>query len=374
MATKKKKTTKAAPKLSRKLWKWFLYSLLFAVVFIFSIKVGLWGKLPETAELENPRTKLASEVYTADEELMGKMFFQEDRTNSSHEDLPLHLKEALIATEDCRFYSHSGIDGRALARAVSKLGRDGGGSTITQQLAKNMVHDRTGQNFFKKILQKLKEWILAIEIEKRYTKEEIIVMYFNTVHYGNSYRIKSASKRYFNKNTNDLKIEEAAVLVGMLKANTTYNPVRNPGNAIKRRNVVMKQMERYDYLSTQEYDSLKALPMVTDYNYVDHNQGMATYFRSYLTKWMKEWTRSYEAETGVKYNIYDDGLKIYTTIDSRLQKYAEEAMESHMEKLQGQFWDETKRRNRDPWYGEDKRGNLVADPDYPMRMMKRTQT
>lgn len=374
MATKKKKTTKAAPKLSRKLWKWFLYSLLFAVVFIFSIKVGLWGKLPETAELENPRTKLASEVYTADEELMGKMFFQEDRTNSSHEDLPLHLKEALIATEDCRFYSHSGIDGRALARAVSKLGRDGGGSTITQQLAKNMFHDRTGQNFFKKILQKLKEWILAIEIEKRYTKEEIIVMYFNTVPYGNSYGIKSASKRYFNKNTNDLKIEEAAVLVGMLKANTTYNPVRNPGNAIKRRNVVMKQMERYDYLSTQEYDSLKALPMVTDYNYVDHNQGMATYFRSYLTKWMKEWTRSYEAETGVKYNIYDDGLKIYTTIDSRLQKYAEEAMESHMEKLQGQFWDETKRRNRDPWYGEDKRGNLVADPDYPMRMMKRTQT
>jgi len=370
--TKKKSTPTFATRWVKQIWKLFALGILFVLLFLFSIKAGIWGDLPPVEDLENPKTKLASEIYSGDDKMLGKMFFQEDRTNNEQADLPQHLKDALIATEDCRFYRHSGIDARAIARAVSKLGRDGGGSTVTQQLAKNMFHDRSNKNFFQKIIQKLKEWILAIEIEKRYTKDEIILMYFNTVPYGNSFGIKSAAKRYFNKKTIDLKIEEAAVLVGMLKANTYYNPKRNPKNAIGRRNVVLKQMNVYGYLNKSQYDSLSSLEMTIDYNFIDHNQGLATYFRSYLTKWMKKWTKNYEAETGVKYNIYDDGLKIYTTLDSRLQGYAEKAVESHMAKLQEQFWKETKRRKRDPWYTEDEKGDMVADPAYPMRMIKRT--
>ncbi|MEY2925314.1 MAG: hypothetical protein RLZZ337_1864 [Bacteroidota bacterium] len=369
MAITKKSKSTLTNNVVKKLWKAFGYGLLFIALFLITVKVGLWGKLPDTAELENPKTKLASEIFSSDGKVMGKLFYQEDRTNSEFKDIPEHMRNALVATEDCRFYQHSGIDSRALLRAVVKLGKAGGASTITQQLAKNLFHDRSS-SFVGRVLQKVKEWILAAEIEKRYTKDEIILMYFNTVPWGNSYGIKSAAKRYFNKETKDLSIQEAAVLVGMLKAPTFYNPVQNPENAISRRNVVMKQMEKYGYLTTTEYDSLKTLSMVTDYNFVDHNQGLATYFRSYLAKWMKEWTRTYEASTGVKYNIYDDGLRIYTTIDSKLQQYAEDAVASHMKTLQAQFFDETKRRNRDPWYVDDEPGKV--DPEYPDRMMKRT--
>lgn len=353
------------------LWKGFAAFIIIVFLFLTSVKIGLWGKLPETTELENPETKLASEVYANNGDILGKIFYQENRTNSKFEDIPSYLKEALIATEDERFFNHSGIDGKALVRAVSRLGKDGGGSTITQQLAKNLFH-REAISKTNRIIQKFKEWILAIQIEKRYTKDEIILMYFNTVPYGNSYGIKSAAKTYFNKNTNDLKIEEAAVLVGMLKANTTYNPIRNPTKSRKRRNVVLFQMLKNDYLNQNEYDSLKVLPLNTDYNFIDHNTGIATYFRSYLNQWLKAWTKTYAAETGVKYNIYDDGLKIYTTIDPKLQAFAESAVSRHMAKLQEQFWNETKRRKRDPWYAENKYGNSVYDPTYPDRMIKRS--
>ena len=225
------------------MWKAFAYAFLLGILFLCSIKFGLWGKLPDTSELENPKTKLASEIYTSDGKVLGKMFYQEDRTNSTFSDLPEHLTKALVATEDERFYNHSGIDGRALLRAIARLGKDGGGSTITQQLAKNLFH-REEINRSNRIIQKIKEWLLAIEIEKRYTKDEIILMYFNTVPYGNSFGIKSAAKRYFGKSTKDLKIEEAAVLVGMLKANTTYNPIRNPEKSKNRRNVVLYQMRK----------------------------------------------------------------------------------------------------------------------------------
>jgi penicillin-binding protein 1A len=353
------------------LWKGFAAFIIIVFLFLTSVKIGLWGKLPETTELENPETKLASEVYANNGDILGKIFYQENRTNSKFEDIPSYLKEALIATEDERFFNHSGIDGKALVRAVSRLGKDGGGSTITQQLAKNLFH-REAISKTNRIIQKFKEWILAIQIEKRYTKDEIILMYFNTVPYGNSYGIKSAAKTYFNKNTNDLKIEEAAVLVGMLKANTTYNPIRNPTKSRKRRNVVLFQMLKNDYLNQNEYDSLKVLPLNTDYNFIDHNTGIATYFRSYLNQWLKAWTKTYAAETGVKYNIYDDGLKIYTTIDPKLQAFAESAVSRHMAKLQEQFWNETKRRKRDPWYAENNYGNSVYDPTYPDRMIKRS--
>lgn len=369
-------TKKSKPSISgiwvKRIWKTFGYGLLFALLFLASIKFGLWGPLPSTEELENPKTKLASEIYASGGEIMGKMFFQEDRTNSEYNEIPQHLKDALVATEDERFRSHSGIDGKALLRAVGRLGRDGGGSTVTQQLAKNLF-PRGTDNFFFTVIQKLKEWFVAIEIEKQYTKDEIILMYFNTVPYGNSFGIKSASKRYFNKPTKDLKVEEAAVLVGMLKANTYYNPVRNPDNAKKRRNVVLKQMVRNEFLTQNEYDSLRVLPLVTDYKYVDHNTGLATYFRSYLTKWMKDWTRTYAEQTGVKYNIYDDGLKIYTTLDTKLQEYAEQAVSMHMAKLQDQFFSETARRKKAPWYKENQYGNMVYDAEYPERMIKRTE-
>lgn len=371
MAQKKTKTKSLNTRIISVLWKSSAALVLIAILFLSSIKIGLLGKLPETTELENPKTKLASEIYANNGTILGKIFYQENRTNSKFEDIPNHLKEALIATEDERFKNHSGIDGRALIRAISRLGKDGGGSTITQQLAKNLFH-RESISKTNRIIQKFKEWILAIQIEKRYTKDEIILMYFNTVPYGNSYGIKSAAKTYFNKNTRDLNIEEAAVLVGMLKANTTYNPIRNPNNSLKRRNVVLSQMLKNDYLNKNEYDSLKVLPLTTNHNFIDHNTGMATYFRSYLSQWLKSWTRSYAKETGVKYNIYDDGLKIYTTIDPKLQAFAESAVSSHMAKLQEQFWNETNRRRRDPWYSEDSRGNQVYDPSYPDRMIKRS--
>ncbi|MGB1037861.1 MAG: transglycosylase domain-containing protein [Bacteroidia bacterium] len=372
--TAKKKVAKKKPFSSRivkTLWKLFAYGFLLVLIFLASIRFGLWGKLPDTVELENPKTKLASEIYASDASILGKMYFQEDRTNSRYEDIPQHLKDALVATEDARFFDHSGIDGKAVLRAVGRLGRDGGGSTVTQQLAKNLF-PREKRSFFFTVIQKIKEWFVAVEIEKRYTKDEIILMYFNTVPYGNSFGIKSASKKYFNKKTKDLKIEESAVLVGMLRANTRFNPVRNPKNAEWVRNVVFGQMAKYNYITEAERDSLKQLPLVTDYKHVDHNTGMATYFRSYLKKWMKAWTKEYAKETGVKYNIYEDGLKVYTTIDSKLQEYAEKAVSAHMAKLQQQFWDETRRRKRDPWYKEDDQGNAVADPEYPARMIKRS--
>jgi penicillin-binding protein 1A len=372
MSPANKTKNSSSNKWIKRLWKLFIAGLLFILLFLLSIRYGMWGALPDTQELENPKTKLASEIFSADDKVLGKMFYQEDRTNSDYDDIPSYLKEALIATEDERFYSHSGIDGKALLRAIVRLGQDGGGSTITQQLALNLFQERA-ENVFDRIIQKIKEYFLATEIEKRYTKDEIILMYFNTVSYGNSFGIKSASKRYFNKRTKDLKIEEAAVLVGMLKANTYYNPVRNPENAKRRRSVVLKQMQVNDYITRNEYDSLRILPLVTDKYYTDHNTGMATYFRSHLAGWMKEWTKNYAVKTGVKYNIYDDGLKVYTTIDSRLQQYAENAVANHMKTLQQQFFDETARRNRDPWYGEDENGDLFNDPEYPARMMKRTQ-
>lgn len=353
------------------LWKGFVASVLVVFLFFGSIRIGVWGKLPDTIELENPKTKLASEIYACDGEVLGKIFYQENRTNCKFDDIPLHLKQALIATEDERFESHSGIDGKALVRAIVKLGKDGGASTITQQLAKNLFH-REAQSKTNRIIQKFKEWILAVQIEKRYTKDEIVLMYFNTVPYGNSYGIKSAAKTYFNKNTRDLLIEESAVLVGMLKANTTYNPIRNPKNSLSRRNVVLSQMLKNDYLDSTECDSLKALPLRADHNFVDHNTGMATYFRSYLAQWIKKWTKNYAIETGIKYNMYDDGLKIYTTIDPKLQAYAELAVNTHMKVLQKQFWKETKRRRRSPWYSENSNGNQVFDPTYPDRMIKRS--
>ncbi|MFT5725361.1 MAG: penicillin-binding protein 1A, partial [Bacteroidia bacterium] len=291
MAGKKtpKKSTKKS--LARLLWRYYLLGLSLFVLFMFTVSWGWWGYMPDVNEVANPNTTLATEIYSEDEELLGKLYRLENRTNIEFGDIPPYMVEALVATEDVRFYSHSGIDIKALVRAVTRLGRDGGGSTISQQLAKNLFHDLEGNNKIQRVIQKFKEWIIAVKLERQYTKDEIITLYFNTVRWGNSSGIKSAAKTFFNKPVISLKKEESAVLVGMLRAPSKYNPHRNPNNATLVRNVVLNQMEKYDYIPESECDSLKSLKLVLDYNFSSHNRGMATYLRERVHRFMKKWCR-----------------------------------------------------------------------------------
>jgi len=235
---KRRKKKSKASRIIPRLWKLAALFFFLFILFIFSLKLGLLGEMPDIEELENPKTKLASEIYTNDGRQLGKFYYDEDRTNIEFADLPAHMIDALVATEDARFYRHAGIDLRSLARALIFLGKKGGASTITQQLAKNLFHPKK-RNLAERVLQKFKEWIIAVELERRYTKNEIILMYFNTVPWGNSYGIKSAANRFFNKPTSELRIEEGAMLVGMLKASGTYNPVNNYEKAFNRRNTVL---------------------------------------------------------------------------------------------------------------------------------------
>lgn len=316
-------------------------------VVMWSAKTGSLGfePLPDLTELENPKSNLASEIITTDGKHIGKYFLQ-NRTNVSYEDLSPHLVNALIATEDERYRNHSGIDLRGLIRAVINMGSAGGASTITQQLAKMMFHQRS-LNKLGRIKQKLQEWILAVELEKRYTKDEIIIMYYNKFDFiYNAVGIKSAAHVYFNKEPSELSIEEAAVLVGMAKNPSLYNPKRFPENALKRREVVMSQMKKSGYIDQIQYDSLRVKPILLDYKVVDHKEGLAPYFRETLRlkiqalfgKKDKKGNYLYAKKDGAPYNIYKDGLKIYTTLDSRMQKYAEWAVQEYIaKKLQKQF-------------------------------------
>lgn len=360
---KKRKTANNGSALIPQLWKLAGLGALFMLLFLLALKFGLLGEMPDIEDLENPKTKLASEIYSADGKQLGKYYYDEDRTNIEFRDLPREMIDALVATEDARFYRHSGIDLRSLGRAIFFLGSKGGASTITQQLAKNLFHPKK-RNLAERVLQKFKEWIIAVELERRYTKNEIIVMYFNTVPWGNSYGIKSAAKRFFNKGTAELKTEESAMLVGMLKASGLYHPVNHYERALNRRNTVINQMLKYDYLEQEIADSLKALPIVLDYTVVTHNEGLATYFREYLRDWMKKWCE----ENG--YNLYSDGLKIYTTIDSRLQSFAEQAMEEHMPWLQKEFFAEYARIKQEPWRDEENPG--AVDKTYIDKHIRRT--
>lgn len=347
---------------------WIAFGAGLGVLFLIILLTafGLLGKLPDINELENPTIKLASEIYSEDGVLMGKIYSQEDRTNITFNELPRHMVNALVATEDARFYKHSGIDVKSLFRAVVFLGKRGGGSTITQQLAKNMFHPAK-RNFVERVLQKLKEWIIAVELEKRYTKDEIILMYFNTVPWENSYGIKSAAKKFFNKDVKDLNRQEGAMLVGLLKASGYYHPVNHPDRALNRRNTVFNQMEKYGYLDKAACDSLKNIPLEVDYQVITHNRGMATYFREYLRKYLKDWCEKHDV------NMYNDGLKIYTTLNSKMQKYAEEALHEHMASLQQQFFDETKRLKSDPWRSEKDGEYWKTDPEYIPKNIKRTE-
>ena len=312
------------------LWRIFLFGILAVVLLFTALNYGLFGKMPSLKELENPEADLASEVISADGKLMGK-YYLENRSEVGYNDISPNIVHALVATEDERFYDHSGIDPEALARAIRYMGRDGGGSTITQQLAKMILKQGRG-NIFERTRDKLKEWIIAVKLERNFTKEEIIALYLNRAAWGNLFGIRNASRTYFQKEPSELKIEEAAVLVGMLKG-FIYDPIRHPEASVQRRNIVIGQMvaAKEMYLTAAQAETLKAKPLVTNYKPLDENIGIAPHFRRALINEVKTWcSKNKNPKTGDYYDLYSDGLKIYTTIDTRMQLYAEESIASHV--------------------------------------------
>jgi len=336
---------------------WIIYScFVFFIVFLFWIISNGWlGFMPSFIELENPKTNLATEIYSYDGELLGK-YYIENRSISAFHELPENLTNALIATEDVRFYQHSGVDVRALLRVifgVVTFNKKGGGSTITQQLAKNLFPRDPNANKVKIVITKLKEWVVSTRLEKEYSKDEILTMYFNTVDFGsNSLGIKSASATYFGKEPIALNQEESALLVGMLKAPTKYNPKRNPNTSLGRRNIVIQQMGKYRFITSHVSDSLQAIPIdMSKYTVQSHTKGIATYFREYIRQYMTDWCRKNPKSDGTFYDIYKDGLKIYTTIDSRMQRHAEAAVREHIcDYLQPLFFAHWKGHKNAPFY------------------------
>ncbi|WP_299152563.1 transglycosylase domain-containing protein [uncultured Christiangramia sp.] len=340
MAATTKKTKKPAHS-NRKyivgFWTLFGIGILAGILIFLFAGWGFFGKMPSFGELENPENNLATEIFSADGETLGK-YYSENRTPIKYEDLPDHLVQALIATEDERFYQHAGIDAKGTARAAVYLGTRGGASTITQQLAKQLFTEDVAQNDVERVFQKVKEWVISTRLERQYTKEEIITMYFNKYDFiYQAVGIRSASKIYFDKEPSELKIEESAVLVGMLKNSALYNPMRRPELVESRRNQVFEQMNRNGFISEQETDSLQKLPMKIEFTPEGHDEGMATYFRAYLQGFMKEWIEENPKPDGSEYSLYRDGLKIYTSIDSKMQEYAENAVTSHIANLQKSF-------------------------------------
>lgn len=346
---------------------------LFFLIYSTSINLfGLYGSLPPLEILENPKSELASELYSSDGELLGK-YFRNNRTPVEYEDISPNVINALLATEDVRFNEHSGIDGRAMLRVFTGIATGnlkGGGSTITQQLAKNLFKMRSEETYegplykikiFRKILVKVKEWIIAVRLEKSYTKNEIITMYLNTVDFGsNTFGIKVASQTFFGVNQDELKVEEAAVLVGLLKAPTKYSPILNPENSLYRRNTVLNQMKKYNFIDNSTFDSLSKTDIVLNYNIENQNGGLAPYFRTIVRNKLIYWCK----ERG--YDLFSDGLKIYTTLDSKMQKYAEESVELHIKRLQKFFYEHWKDKN--PWVDENSR----EIKNYPETAIKRT--
>ncbi len=366
-------------------WSLFGAGILCGILVFAAINMGWVGYLPPLDELQNPKNRYATEIYSADGEVLGRFFMGNDnRVGVSYDGISPHVVKALVATEDERFYNHSGIDARALARAIIFTGilqrkNMGGGSTLTQQLAKQL-YSPASSNMLGRMLQKPIEWVIAVKLEKLYSKEEIITMYLNQYDFNyNAVGIKSAAQVYFGKTPDNLSMEEAATLVGMCKNSSLYNPVRRSELTRERRNVVFSQMKKNGYLTAQECDSLRQLPLEINFNRLDHNVGLARYFREYLRgvltanepnpdnypSWMKqnyeddlwEWNNNplygfcnkNKKADGTSYNIYTDGLKIYTTIDSRMQRYAEEAVREHMEALQKTFTKEKKNNPNAPF-------------------------
>lgn len=333
----------------KKFWKIFFYGMGIIALFFLFASWGLFGSMPSFEDLENPDSNLATEIISADGVVLGK-YFEKNRSQLKYSDLPKNLVQALVATEDARFYEHSGIDGRGTLRAIASLGTSGGASTLTQQLAKQLFHGEGSKFLPFRIVQKVKEWIIAIRLERQYTKNEIIAMYCNVYDFGNnSVGVSSAAKTYFSKEPKDLTIDESAILVGMFKNSGLYNPVRNPQGVKNRRNVVLLQMEKAGIITDPQKLQLQSLPITLHFKLETHKDGTATYFREYLRDYMKKWAEENKKPDGSDYDIYKDGLKIYTTIDSRMQLHAEEAVSAHMANLQEEFFIQSKGNKNAPF-------------------------
>ncbi|PZP41857.1 MAG: peptidoglycan glycosyltransferase, partial [Pseudopedobacter saltans] len=328
----KKPIVKRAVKI---LWTIFFAGIGIVALIIILASVGALGNMPSIEELENPSASQASQVFADDGSIMGKYYLQ-DRVNVNYKDISPYVIQALVATEDERYYKHSGIDAKSLLRAVSSFGGEGGASTITMQTAKNLFTENWGtKNVFLRLLQKVKESIIAVRLERNFTKEEIITLYLNTVEFGdNVYGIRNAARTFFQKDPDRLSISEAAVLIGMLKASTSYNPRLYPQRALNRRNTVINQMVRSNYISASEADQIKATSIVLNYSKQDETTGLAPYFRMVLGEELKKWCKDHKKSDGSNYNLYKDGLKIYTTINPRMQLYAEDAVGQQLSYMQ----------------------------------------
>ena len=335
-------------------WRVFLIGFGFFVLLIVLANFGVLGKMPSLKELENPTIQQASEVYAEDGTLMGKYYTERgNRTNVKYRDISPNVINALIATEDERFYTHAGIDFKSTLRALFSFGKQGGGSTITQQLALNLFNERSS-NKIVRMVQKLKEWIIAVKLERNFTKEEILTLYLNAVPFGdNIYGIRNASRTFFSKEPDRLAVEEAAVLVGMLKANYTYNPRRNPVQSKDRRNVVLDQMVKNGKLDATAAAKLKEQPIKLNYRKMDENTGYAPYFREILKDEVRTILKDIEKPDGGSYDIYSDGLKIYTTINPRMQEYAEEAVAYQLPILQNSLNRQSAIRKGTVWKGHE---------------------
>lgn len=343
------KTETSFKEYNKKFWKFFSYSLGGIVLFFLFASWGLFGSMPSFEDLENPDSNLATEIISADGVILGK-YFEKNRSQLKYSDLPKNLVNALVATEDERFYEHSGIDARGTIRAITKLGTNGGASTLSQQLAKQLFHGEGSKFILFRVVQKVKEWIIATRLERQYTKNEILAMYCNVYDFGNSaVGVSSAAQTYFSKSPKELTTEESALLVGMFKNSSLYNPKRNPEGVKNRRNVVLAQMAKIKIITQEEKVRLQAKPVVLRFKLESHREGIATYFREYLREYLKKWTKENKKPDGTEYNIYRDGLKIHTTIDSKMQNYAEKAVTEHMANLQEEFFIQQKDNKNAPF-------------------------
>ena len=338
----KKKTKRAREGYKRPLrflWGFFILGILTVFLLFGGAALGLYGPMPDLQQLENPKTNLASQIISSDGAVLGKYYFDDNRTPIGFDEIPTNMVEALIATEDERFYEHSGIDWRGTLRAFVFLWKRGGASTISQQLARQIFVGVRSRNKIKTILQKAQEWLIAVQLEQRYTKKEILAMYLNKYDFGyQADGIRSAAKIFFNKTPLELKIEESATLVGMLKNSSLYNPIRRPERVKSRRNIVFQQMVRNKLISSEEKDSLVQLPLEITFTPESHREGLATYFRAYLKEFMDAWIDANPKPDGTKHNLYRDGIRIFTTIDSRIQQLAENTVGAHMKNLQREFF------------------------------------
>lgn len=358
---------------------WLLWTIMLSpIALVLSILVltstGFFGPLPSFEQLENPKSNLATELISEDGKVLGKYFF-ENRTRTEFNDLPLNLIDALIATEDIRFFNHSGIDFKALMRAtfgqITGNSSSGGASTITQQLAKMLFTEKPASGF-ERIMQKFKEWIIAVRLERQYSKHEIISMYLNKFDFiNNAVGIKSAAHVYFNTTPKELSLVESAMLVGMFKNPSLYNPNTRPDLTQKRRNVVLSQMLKYDYIKQSTFDSLATQPIQLDFKRASHNEGLAPYFREYIRGELKKWCALNTKPDGTNYNLYTDGLKVYTTINSRMQSFAEKALQDHMKELQSNFNTHWKGYTNAPYPKEFTQEQINAILDQAMRRSER---